>query len=104
MNKKNDNYDPFENLVLDECEKEIEDSIDTSKFVLSDKINNVAEYFEAAAENHTKLHNSKIISIRINTLDLIKLKAKAKTKNMPYQTLLGTLVHEYVEGNTKVEL
>ncbi len=40
----------------------------------------------------------KQISARLSVHDLAKLKAKAMEKGIPYQTLLGSIVHQYVEG------
>jgi len=37
------------------------------------------------------------ITFRVNQGDLVKLKAKAMEKNIPYQTLLSTLIRSYVE-------
>ncbi|MDJ0824944.1 MAG: hypothetical protein QNJ16_05515 [Rhodobacter sp.] len=38
------------------------------------------------------------ITTRLAKQDLIKLKAKALEMGMPYQTLLASIVHRYVEG------
>lgn len=40
----------------------------------------------------------KQISARLSVHDLSKLKAKAMEKGIPYQTLLSSIVHQYVEG------
>jgi hypothetical protein len=32
----------------------------------------------------------------------IKIKAKAKRKNIPYQTLLGALLHDFAEGKREL--
>ena len=40
----------------------------------------------------------KQISARLSVQDLAKLKVKAMAKGIPYQTLLGSIVHQYVEG------
>lgn len=40
----------------------------------------------------------KQISARLSERDLIKLKARAMEQGIPYQTLLSSLVHRYVEG------
>ena len=38
------------------------------------------------------------ISIAIPERDLARLKTKAAEKGMPYQTLINSILHEYVEG------
>jgi predicted DNA binding CopG/RHH family protein len=41
------------------------------------------------------------ISTRLAKRDLSRLKAIAVEKGIPYQTLLGSVVHQYVEGRLK---
>ncbi len=55
-----------------------------------------------AASRYIELHTSKPITIRINQLDLIKIKAKAKNQQIPYQTLLGALLHDFAEGRKEL--
>ena len=40
----------------------------------------------------------KQISARLSERDLMRLKARALEKGIPYQTLLSSIVHQYVEG------
>ena len=47
---------------------------------------------------------SKRIHIRVNNKDLLKVKAKAQESNIPYQTLLGTLIHKFAVGDTKITI
>jgi len=47
---------------------------------------------------------AKPVTIRINQEDLTQLKAKAKKKNIPYQTLLGALIRDFVKGDYKIVL
>ena len=39
------------------------------------------------------------ISLRINNYDLEKLKSKAKTNGLPYQTMITTILHKYINGD-----
>ena len=55
-----------------------------------------AELEEAARQ--TMNPPKKQISARLAEQDLIKLKARALEQGIPYQTLLSSLVHRYVEG------
>lgn len=50
------------------------------------------------------MHTSKSVTLRINQLDLIKIKAKAKCNNIPYQTLLGVLVHDFAKDKKELRL
>jgi predicted DNA binding CopG/RHH family protein len=41
---------------------------------------------------------SKNISIRINQADLDKIKLKAESAGLPYQTLINAIIHRYLNG------
>ncbi len=41
------------------------------------------------------------ISIRLATADVLALKKKAADLGIPYQTLIGSLLHQYVEGKIR---
>jgi predicted DNA binding CopG/RHH family protein len=56
---------------------------------------------EAAARYH-QLNTSKPITLRINQLDLIKI--KAKRNNIPYQTLLSAVVHDFAEDRKELKI
>lgn len=103
MKKRNDN-NPFANLVLDEEEKLLEESLEKGEFEESPYFENTKKILQEAASQYQELHNSKPVTLRINQLDLIKIKAKAKRKHIPYQTLLGALLHDFAEGNRELSL
>jgi predicted DNA binding CopG/RHH family protein len=99
------NFDPFKNLVLDEYEQEIEDSIDESadpKPSLTPELKK--HYEEAASKTLQQIRKSKPITLRVNAGDLAKVKARAQKAGLPYQTLLSSLIHNYAEGQVKIEL
>jgi len=39
------------------------------------------------------------LSVRIDSSDIAALKHLAAREGMPYQTLLGSIIHKYVSGN-----
>lgn len=41
---------------------------------------------------------SQVITARLNGQDLLMLKEQAEAKGLGYQTLLGSIVHQYVTG------
>lgn len=43
----------------------------------------------------------KAYSIRLNVDDMEKIKAEAKEQWLPYQTLIWSILHQYVEGSIK---
>lgn len=103
MKRKNTN-DPFTNLVLDEEEKNLEDALSRGEFEESPNFEETKRMLQEAASQYLELHNSKPVTLRINQLDLIKIKAKAKRKNIPYQTLLGALLHDFAEGEKELHI
>ncbi len=90
--------DPFSDLVLDDEERAIEDAIERGDFEVSSDLGDTTKMLQEAAHNYKQLHASKPVTLRINQLDLIKIKAKAKQNNIPYQTLLGAVLHDFAEG------
>jgi predicted DNA binding CopG/RHH family protein len=103
MKKTKKKFDPFENLVLDAYEQEIEDSIPEDGVLPRASAENLA-LFKEAARNYTLLNSTKRINIRVNNEDLAKVRAKAKTNKIPYQTLLGSLIHKYAKGDLTITL
>lgn len=101
---RNKTFDPFENLVLDEYEQEIEDALEIGKFVSDPNFKENKKMFEEAARNHIELQESKSITLRVKKEDLIKLKAKAARNNIPYQTLINLLINSYTAGKTRLNL
>ncbi len=103
MTKQN-NSNPFANLVLDDEEKLLEEALEKGEFERDSDLERTKAMLEEAASRYLELHNSKPVTLRINQLDLIKIKARAKLKNIPYQTLLGVLLHDFAEGETKLSI
>jgi predicted DNA binding CopG/RHH family protein len=91
-------------IVLDAEEKVLENALAQGEYVEATDFSDTNTMFKEAAENYTVLNTAKPITIRVNQFDLIKVKAKAKRQQIPYQTLLGSLIHQYAEGKQKVIL
>jgi predicted DNA binding CopG/RHH family protein len=92
--------DPFDGLVLDEEEQAIEDAaeeyLEVSDFEESKRL------IEDAAKRYTQLNTTKPITLRVKQIDLIKIKAKAKRNNIPYQTLLSIAIHDIAEDKKEL--
>lgn len=102
--KQKEKFDPFKNLVLDDYEKELEASLERGEWK---SVKHPVEWramMQEAARNTLELRKSKRVTFRVNQGDLIKLKAKAIRKNIPYQTLLGALIRDFVEGKYSIRL
>jgi predicted DNA binding CopG/RHH family protein len=102
--KKIKNNDPFINLVLDEEEKLLEQSLERGEFEEDSHFEDTKNMLQEASSRYLTLHTSKPVTIRINQLDLIKIKAKAKRKQIPYQTLLGVLLHDFAEERRELSI
>lgn len=92
----------FDQQLLDQEEQVIEEALERGEYESIGNLEETKKMLAEAAKRYKQLNTSKPITIRINQLDLIKLKARAKKKNIPYQTLLSALVNDYVEGRHKL--
>ena len=52
-------------------------------------------YIKAAENTLEKLKKDKVITLRINSFDLERIQKKAKKEGMPYQTMIGSIIHKY---------
>lgn len=100
----NSPFDPYANLALDEEEQAIEDALERGEFESIDNFEEVKRQVEAAARRHVELQSSKPVTLRVKQADLIKIKAKAKRSNIPYQTLLGAVLHDFAENKKEIKL
>jgi predicted DNA binding CopG/RHH family protein len=84
---------------LDEQEHDIRDALEKDELVpVPDE--------EAAKEMLIRVARATIaknrhISIRLSEKDLMRLRAKALELGLPYQTLIGSILHQYAEGKVK---
>ncbi len=87
---------------LNKYEQEILDAFNAGKLkpIENEKEKN-KEYVLAAKDF---LNKKKNINIRISNADLQKIKAKATEKGLPYQTLIGSLLHRYSAGESGASL
>lgn len=95
---------PFDNLVLDGEEQAIEDAIERGEFEEVPDLESTKKMLQQAAHDYKQLNTSRPVTLRINQLDLIKIKAKAKQSNIPYQTLLGAVLHDFAEGKRELSI
>ena len=104
MKHKKRSHNLFANLVLDKEEELLESAFEKGEYEADPASSDTIKMLEEAAIRHLELNTSKPITIRINQLDLVKVKARAKIGNIPYQTLLGSLIHQYAEGERQITL
>jgi predicted DNA binding CopG/RHH family protein len=80
----------------DQEEMELMKSIDTEGWVsvniLEEEINKAKKAAEATLKKNERMN------IRISPNDLRRLKIKAMEEEMPYQTLVSSIIHKYLIG------
>ena len=86
-------------MKLDAYEKELLELDESGKISLNpiDAIEK-STLMEAARET---LQKDKRINIRLSGRDLLSLKRKANRFGIPYQTLISSILHQYVSGDLK---
>ena len=92
------------NIRLDKEEQLIEKALERDEFISSADLKKTQLFFKEAAKNYKELQKSKRITIRVNNEDLLKVKSKAQKSQIPYQTLLKILIHNYAQKNTSLSL
>ena len=92
------------NPKLDKQEKKIEKALEREEFISASNLEATKNLFKEAVRNYENLQKTKRITIRVNQGDLIKVKAKAKRNNIPYQTLLNALIRQFAQGRTSIRV
>lgn len=87
---------------LDDYEKELQSFLNKGEFASDPNFKKNKKIFEKMAREHIELEESKRITIRLKKKDLILIKARAKQKNIPYQTLINLVLRDYTEGNRRI--
>ena len=87
---------------LNNEEIQILKEIEAGKYKTVKNIKREIKKAKEAAKN--TLLKTKNINIRISLKDLQKIKAKAAENNLPYQTLVSSLIHQYTQGKIQIVL
>lgn len=82
---------------LDDYEKEILRDYEKGKFKPLSKSQLEKEKTRLQAIAKATLDKTKNINIRISEADLLKIKALALKKGLPYQTLISSIIHQHSE-------
>lgn len=98
------NQNPFEDVSLDDEEQAIEEAIERGEYRDVSDPEGSKRLIEEAATRYSQLNATKPITLRVRQTDLIKIKAKAKRSNIPYQTLLSALLHDFAEGEKELTI
>lgn len=82
---------------LDEEEKELLKSYENGEWEqVTDHENRVEEFAKIASNS---LKKDKRINIRISSRDLSEIRRKAVNEGIPYQTLISSILHKYINGS-----
>jgi len=84
-----------EKIILDEFEKEILEAYENGRLKPS---KSQADYQTIAMNT---LRKNRKINIRISENDLTALQRRAAREGIPYQTLIGSVLHKYASGFLK---
>ena len=83
--------------TLDNEEKQLMDSLNDVDLtqIKTDKQN--SKRLQHAAVSHVKKAETKM-NIRISSIELEKIKARAEQEGLKYQTLIKSVLHKYITG------
>ncbi len=81
-------------VVLTDEESELLEAIENGKFTSVKNLYQMKKEAIAAAKN--TLNKTKNINLRLSEKDLQKAKSKAAETGIPYQTLLSSIIHRFV--------
>jgi predicted DNA binding CopG/RHH family protein len=81
---------------LDQEEREILEAFESGDVKRSNDADNIRKRHQEYAE--TMFRKDARINIRLPSKDLRSLQKKALAEGIPYQTLIASVLHKYVEG------
>jgi predicted DNA binding CopG/RHH family protein len=83
--------------ITPEEERDLIESTERGEWVSVGNIEARRAHWQQVARNTLEGKRQRI-SIMIPERDLLRLKARAAEQGMPYQTLINSILHKYVEG------
>lgn len=87
-------------MKYDKEEQYILEALESGNMKLSVPTPEEIESIKSAADSTFK--KDKRITIRLYSHDYIGIQKKAMQMGIPYQTLISSLIHRYVEGDLKI--
>jgi predicted DNA binding CopG/RHH family protein len=88
-------------MKMDEYELDLLDAIETTdQFQRVENFED--ELLEAKIASNNFLKKTKNVNIRIPEFDMLMLKRRSAELNIPYQTILSSLIHQYVTKKVKL--
>lgn len=83
-------------VILSDEEKEILEAFEKGELIRSKDEHKIKKELTEAAKN--TLNKTKNINIRLSEKDIQKAKTKAAKDGIPYQTLLSSIIHRFVNS------
>ena len=79
---------------LDEEEQELLNMFEAGEFKSVDNLDQELKAAQQAAKNHVK--KDARINIRLSSIDLARIKRISANEGLPYQTLIASILHKFV--------
>ena len=83
-------------MKLTKEEKEILDSVERGEWKRISNFKREAKRFQESAK--ATLRKDKRVNIRMTERDLVYFQKKAIEEGLPYQTLISSVLHKYING------
>lgn len=99
MNNPENNMNP-----LDDEEQKLMASFESGEWQSMPLTTEDKQAYIAAAQQILKMREKQQISIKLNSADLNIVKAKAQETGIPYQNIIGALIHNYAIGKITLEI
>jgi len=87
---------------LDKKEKKLKNDFNQGKYKRVVKVDKAKLEYQKVAK--ATMQKSRNINIRLSEKDLQKIKVKAAESGIPYQTLVTSVVHRYVNEKTRADM
>ena len=86
---------------LDEQERDLREATEKDALLPASNQKEWKEKLVRAAR--ATIAKNRHISIRLSERDLMLIRARALELGIPYQTLIGSILHQYAEGKVRTE-
>ena len=87
----------MDNKYLNEYEEELVESFENNEWLSSDNLEKKREKYSGYAKASQK--KDKRSNIRISERDLNELQKRAIYEGLPYQTLISSVLHKFINGS-----
>ena len=84
-------------MKMTQEEKDILDSVERGEWKTIPNFKREAHRFQSIAR--ATLRKDKRVNIRMTERDMIHFQKKAVEEGLPYQTLISSILHKYINGN-----